>query len=165
MTWFQETSRLRRRMSRPSRWTTITVRTLGAPSTAASAVSFMGTISPRRRKPSAVMRTVASQSRSRPAIASLAYPEKIGVKIGGATPHGGCQLAVRQACRDAFFAFEDDRDARWVVPQRRIHVVHTAAEPPRRPGDATRGIEDALVGFAPHEPQIAVYRAPKAVGI
>ncbi len=61
------------------RGTTITVRTLGAPSTAASAVSFICITCPRRKNPSAVMSTLVSQSRSRPAIASLAYPEKMGV--------------------------------------------------------------------------------------
>ena len=66
------------RTSQPSRLATITVR-MPARSAAASAVCFICTTWPRRWNPSAVISTLASQSRNRPAIASAAYPEKIGV--------------------------------------------------------------------------------------
>ncbi len=70
MTSAHVTSRSRFGYSCPRRSATITVRTVGAPSAAASAVSFIGTTAPRRWKASAQMRTDASLSRSRPAMAS-----------------------------------------------------------------------------------------------
>ena len=66
----QVISRSRFAYGRPSRSATITFFTDGAASTAASAVSFIGTTEPRRWNPSAQISTDASQSRSRPAMAS-----------------------------------------------------------------------------------------------
>ena len=54
----------------PNRRTTTTRRTVGASATAASAVSLSRTIEPRRRNPSAVISSDASQSRSRLATAA-----------------------------------------------------------------------------------------------
>ena len=53
----------------PARCTTSTRRTDGAAATAASATALSPTQAPRRRKPSAVIRTDASESASRVAIA------------------------------------------------------------------------------------------------
>src|SRR6266511_3399566 len=61
----------------PRRQTTVWV-TLGALSRASSAISFIGTICPRRSEPSAVISAFALASASRAAIAGAANPEKIG---------------------------------------------------------------------------------------
>src|SRR6266550_2179985 len=136
----QVTSRSRSRTFRPNRGTTITRRTLGAPSTAASAVSFIGITCPRRRKPSAVMSTLASQYR-------------------------GVQLAVGESPRRALLALEDDRRARRIVAQCRCDEVHSAAEPPGGPGDAAGRIVHAVVRLLPNQSEVTLHCAPEALQI
>src|SRR3989337_1653004 len=70
----------------PARRTTTARLTDGASDTAASATDFRSTHDPRRRKPSAVMSSVASQSTSRAAMAGAPYPEKLGVKMAPSPP-------------------------------------------------------------------------------
>src|SRR5438093_87548 len=64
-----------------------------------------------------------------------------------------------------FSTLGDDADAAGFVAERRRDVVHPPAGPPGGPRDPATGIQHLRIGDAPDEPEIALGRAPEAVGI
>ncbi len=81
----------------PSRFQTTTCSTDGVSASAVSAISFSGTVAPRRSVASAVTSTFAPASASRAAIAGAAKPEKIGTWIAPMCAHA-CEAIA--ACGD-----------------------------------------------------------------
>src|SRR5256884_9129109 len=79
--------------------------------------------------------------------------------------HRSRELTVGEPPRRALFALEHERRPGRIVAQRRGHVVHATADPPRGPGNAARPVEHPLVGRLPHEAEIAVDGMPEAIEV
>ena len=98
---------------------------------------------------------------------AVALPETESREPAREGLHVGAQLAVRHAANRAFLAFGDDGDAirAETRAQGGVHVVDASAGPPRRPRDAARVVEHAVVALRPHEIEVAVHGAPETVEV